>query len=133
MRRETISAIRFGYGLRDGETPPVSTEALLRSAERTSRKSPRIALAARAEQLLANRMMRKESEEAKKRAQRALRETAIEHRDPAVVERDCSDLGKAVKAASQGQPPPPKHLGQQLLCRLRLCAMLGQVGQSALS
>ena len=77
MRRETISAIRFGYGLRHGQMPAVSTDALLRSAEQTSRKSPRIALTARAEQLLANRMMRKESEEAKKRAQRALRETAI--------------------------------------------------------
>ena len=73
MRRETLSAIRFGYGLGPAVTPSADPKTLIANVQETTRRRPRIGLANRAAVLLNYRDTRKSDDESvKKAAQRKL-------------------------------------------------------------
>lgn len=77
MRRETVSAIRFGYGLAPGQTPAVTSEDLIGAARKTTNQAPRISLRLRAEKVRAYRMSREDGDAARKAAQQELRAIAL--------------------------------------------------------
>ncbi len=78
MRRETISAIRFGYGLAPGSHHETDAEALITSAMTSARLRPRVPLSKRADLILQYRDMRQESDNARKAAQRSIRRSALD-------------------------------------------------------
>ncbi|MEM7751999.1 MAG: DUF1800 domain-containing protein [Pseudomonadota bacterium] len=78
MRRETISTIRFGYGLAPGQTSATLTDALIEQADSTSRLPPRIAFKTRADLILNYRKMRDDGEDARQQAQRKLRQQGMD-------------------------------------------------------
>lgn len=77
MRRETLSAIRFGFGLSPHSTAPLETEGLIASAVETAADKPRIPFSQRAAQIRAYRESRKQGESARQAAQRKIRQSAI--------------------------------------------------------
>lgn len=77
MRRETISAIRFGYGLGPDGAQIALPERLLQNARVTATTAPRIPLAQRAAIVADRRMARKDKNDAaKKTSQRRLLQIA---------------------------------------------------------
>ena len=77
MKRSTISAIRFGFGLAPNTTPDSEALALIRSAEKTASRSPRISTNARIKLLSDSRSARKNNDEAAKKTVRSkMRKTA---------------------------------------------------------
>lgn len=78
MRRETVSAIRFGFGLSPHVNPPTTAEGMITDAADTARVAPRLTLEGRAAHILAYRTKQKEGEQARKTAQRNLRKVTTE-------------------------------------------------------
>ncbi len=77
MRRETISAIRFGYGLGPDDAQIALPNRLLQNARATATTAPRIPLAQRAAIIADRQMAQKDKDEAAKKAsQRKLRQVA---------------------------------------------------------
>lgn len=79
MRRETVSSIRFGYGLAQGSAQSADPGTLIKNAQRSARAKPRLPLQKRASLIAERREMRKSGSEAeKKAAQRALQRAALD-------------------------------------------------------
>lgn len=77
MRRSTISAIRFGYGLKPDAAADSDPSTLIRFAETTASRAPRISSRARIKLISANQTARKnDDDDAKKTAQREIRMTS---------------------------------------------------------
>lgn len=77
MQRATLSAIRYGYGLGPGVTPPETPDALLATAGKTANRAARAALSDRVRLFLDYREARKtDDEEAQMAAQRKVFQTA---------------------------------------------------------
>jgi uncharacterized protein (DUF1800 family) len=78
MQRETLSAIRFGFGLSPHQNAPAKTADLLSVADRTARIQTRIPLSQRTAQLLVYRESRKQDLDARKAARRKLMKFAMD-------------------------------------------------------
>jgi len=76
MRRETVSAIRYGYGLSPLRSADTRPEDLVASAENASQKPPRLTTKARVKQLVAFRKARNTGADARRTAQKKLRSMA---------------------------------------------------------
>ncbi len=73
MQRQTISAIRYGYGLGPGHQPATDAGTMIDAARKTAQLAPRVTLAERAKQIAAYREARQMGDDARKAAQRKLR------------------------------------------------------------
>lgn len=78
MRRETISAIRYGYGLSPEQRQETSTSGLIEAAQSTSLQPARVTLDKRADLILKHRKARRQGDEARKAAQRRIQRSALD-------------------------------------------------------
>lgn len=77
MRRETLSAIRFGFGLSPHQIAPVKTADLLNSPAISAAGKPRIPMSQRLARIVAYRETSKQGQDARKAAQRSIRQFAL--------------------------------------------------------
>ena len=79
MQRSTLTAIRFGYGLKPGTVLDSDPSALIGSARSTASRTPRISTKARIKLVSDNRDARKDNDKAaKKAAQSNIRKTSVD-------------------------------------------------------
>ncbi len=78
MRRETISAIRYGYGLGPKSRHATTPASLIETADASARVGLRLSMSQRADLILDYRESRKGNEQERKAAQQRIRRSALD-------------------------------------------------------